>query len=420
MDTKLPDTLAEMGRRARGAGNILAAMDTAEKNRILARAADALLERYEEIQQANTRDMELARERGMSAGMLDRLRVDRGRVLSQAKGLWQLCSLPDPVGEEIESFQRPNGLSIRKVRVPLGVVGIIYESRPNVTTDAFGLCFKAGNAVILRGGADAYQTNLAIETILRDALARHGAPVDAVQLIHDTSRAATGAFMRMNGYLDVLIPRGGSGLIRTVVENATVPVIETGAGNCHIYVDESADVDMAVSIICNAKTQRVGVCNACESLVVHQNVREALLPKLKAALDQRGVEIRADEGIRSVIDGCAPVTQEDYGTEYLDYILSACTVSCVEEAIDHINRYHTGHSDAIITRDEENARRFLAGVDSACVYVNASTRFTDGYEFGFGAEVGISTQKLHARGPMGLRELTSYKYLIRGNGQIRG
>ncbi len=414
------DKLSEMGKRAVMAKYALAALTTGQKDRALRAAAEALNGRADELLAANALDLEAGRAAGMRPAMLDRLALTKERIGAMAEGLCQIADLPDPVGEVMETFTRPNGLEIEKRRVPLGVIGIIYESRPNVTADAFGLCFKTGNAVILKGGSDAIRSNAAIETVLRDALTAEGITPDAIQMIRDTDRTVTERFMRMKAYVDVLIPRGGAGLIRAVVENATVPVIETGTGNCHIFVDESADVDMAVKIILNAKTQRIGVCNACESLVVHEKIRQRLLPALAAALREKHVEIRADERVREVIDGCTPVTEEDYGTEYLDYIISVKTVDSVEEAIAHINRYNTKHSDAILTQNAENAEKFLAGVDAACVYVNASTRFTDGFEFGFGAEIGISTQKLHARGPMGLKELTTYKYAVRGNGQIRG
>lgn len=411
--------LREMGERAAAAKYELGTLTREEKDRALTAAANALVAGAGEILRANVRDLEEGRKCGMHPGMLDRLALDEKRVAAMAEGLLQIAALPDPVGEVLETFKRPNGLIISKRRVPIGVIGIIYESRPNVTADAFGLCFKAGNAVILKGGSDALFSNIAIETVLRSALLSVGINPDAIQLIQDTDRAITNAFMRLNGYVDVLIPRGGAGLIRAVVENSTVPVIETGTGNCHIFVDEDADLTKAVNIIINAKTQRIGVCNACESLVIHDKVREAFLPTLYEALKKHQVEMRADERIRSVIPDCLAATEEDFGTEYLDYILSMKTVDSVAEAIAHINRYNTGHSDAIITENEEHARQFLNGVDSACVYVNASTRFTDGFEFGFGAEIGISTQKLHARGPMGLKELTAYKYTILGNGQVR-
>ena len=339
-----------------------------------------------------------------------------------AEGLMEVVALDDPIGEVISMKKRPNGLEIGKKRVPLGVIGIIYESRPNVTADAFGLCFKTGNVVILRGGKDAIHSNRAIVSCIREALEEQNLPAEAVSLITDTSRETAKELMHMNGYVDVLIPRGGAGLIKTVVETATIPVIETGTGNCHIYVDESADLSMACDIIVNAKTQRIGVCNACESLLLHENVVNRLAPMLAKRLIEKNVEIRADETIREASgasEKVAAATEEDWGTEYLDYKISAKTVASVDEAIAHINRYNTGHSEAIITKDYDNARKFLDEVDAAAVYVNASTRFTDGFEFGFGAEIGISTQKLHARGPMGLEALTSTKYVIYGNGQIR-
>ena len=409
-----------MGEQACAAKYLLASLSESKKNEVLLTAADLLCKRTEEILCANEKDLQKGEENGMHPGLLDRLRLTDARIEAMAEGLRQIADLPDPVGEVLETFERPNGLLIQKKRVPMGVIGIIYESRPNVTADAFGLCFKTGNAVILKGGSDAIHSNTAIEKVLREALEACKVTPDAIQLIKDTDRSVTASFMRLNQYVDVLIPRGGAGLIRSVVQNSTIPVIETGTGNCHIYVDESADVDMAVKVIFNAKTQRIGVCNACESLLVHRKIRERLMPVLKAALDTKQVELRADEGIMEVIDGCVPVCEEDFGTEYLDYILSVKTVDSVEEAIVHVNKYNTGHSDAIITEDAECAAAFLNGVDAACVYWNASTRFTDGFEFGFGAEIGISTQKLHARGPMGLKELTAYKYIVCGNGQVRG
>ncbi len=411
--------LREMGKRAAAAKYQLQGLTTEEKNRALEHAAEALTEHTREILTANARDLDRGRENGMHQGLLDRLKLNQVRIAAMAQGLKQVAALPDPVGECLESFDRPNGLHIEKHRVPLGVIGIIYESRPNVTADAFALCFKAGNAVILKGGSDALASNMAIAHVLQQALTDCGIDRDAVQLITDTNRAVTTAFMRLKEYVDVLIPRGGAGLIRTVVENSTIPVIETGTGNCHIYVDRDADLDMAVPIIVNAKTQRIGVCNACESLVIHEAVREALLPRLQKALEEKQVEIRGDERVRAAISGVVPATEEDYGKEYLDYIISMKTVDSLEEAIDHINRYSTHHSESIITANPKAAEAFLSRVDAACVYVNASTRFTDGFEFGFGAEIGISTQKLHARGPMGLRELTSYKYRVTGSGQVR-
>lgn len=389
-----------------------------EKNQALRAVADKLLKEKGTILSENEKDLEAGRKKGMHPGLLDRLALTEDRIKGMAEGLLQIAELPDPIGELMETFERPNGLHIEKRRVPMGVIGIIYESRPNVTADAFGLCFKSGNAVILKGGSDAICSNKAITQVIRDALEECGIVMEAISLIADTDRQVTLAFMKMKQYVDLLIPRGGAGLIRSVVENSTIPVIETGTGNCHIYVDEDADLEKAVPIIINAKTQRIGVCNACESLVIHEKIREAFLPELKKALDEKKVEIRGDEKTREVID-CTPATEEDFATEYLDYILSVKTVKSVNEAIEHINRYSTRHSEAIITENSEHAGIFLKEVDAACVYVNASTRFTDGFEFGFGAEIGISTQKLHARGPMGLKELTSYKYEITGNGQIR-
>lgn len=411
--------LNEMGNKAQNAKYELQKLTAEQKNAVLKAAALALQSHTSSILEENARDLAAGEANGMSPGMLDRLRLTPERVDAMAEGLLQIAALPDPVGEVLESFDRPNGLHIQKKRVPLGVIGIIYESRPNVTADAFGLCFKTGNAVILKGGSDAIYSNLEITKVLREALEHCGVTVDAVQSISDPDRAVTAAFMKLNQYVDVLIPRGGAGLIRAVVENSTIPVIETGTGNCHIFVDESADLQEALPIIMNAKTQRIGVCNACESLLVHEKIKEEFLPLLAEEMRKKNVEMRGDEQVCASIWDCIPATQEDYGKEYLDYIISIKTVKNVEEAIDHINRYNTKHSEAILTRNEENAEKFLKEVDAACVYVNASTRFTDGFEFGFGAEIGISTQKLHARGPMGLKELTSYKYAIYGSGQIR-
>ena len=412
-------TLNEIGYQAKEVSRVLGTLGSREKNMGLEEAARALLEDEEEILEANREDYEKARSGGMSQGLLDRLQLTPARVQAMADGLLQVAALEDPVGEVLSMKLRPNGLEIGQKRVPLGVIGMIYEARPNVTADAFGLCFKSGNAVILKGGSDALCSNKAIVRCLRKGLLRAGLPEDAVQLVEDTSRETTRELMRLNQYIDVLIPRGGAGLIRTVVENSTVPVIQTGTGNCHIYVDESADLNMALDIIYNAKTQRIGVCNACESLVVHRAVAEQFLPLLKERLSRKQVEIRADEEACAIEPSFIPATEEDWGTEYLDYILSLRLVDSLDEAIRHINRYNTGHSEAIVTSDYFNAQRFLNEVDAAAVYVNASTRFTDGEEFGFGAEIGISTQKLHARGPMGLKELTTTKYIIYGDGQIR-
>lgn len=412
------DTLQELGQRAAAAKYEVQKLSAEKKNRALNAVAKALLSESGELLNANAADLRNGEEKGMNSGLLDRLRLSDARIRDMAEGLIQITELPDPIGEVMETFERPNGLFIEKRRVPLGVIGIIYESRPNVTADAFGLCFKSGNAVILKGGSDAICSNKAITDVIRRALEKEGVAPDAVLLIEDTDREVTREFMRMKQYVDVLIPRGGAGLIHSVVENSTIPVIETGTGNCHIFVDESADFAKAVPIILNAKTQRIGVCNACESLVIHEAVRDELLPRLAKALKEKNVEIRGDEKVRQIIE-CVPATEADFGTEYLDYIISIKTVASVEEAIAHINRYNTKHSEAILTENMENAEKFLNEVDAACVYVNASTRFTDGSQFGFGAEIGISTQKLHARGPMGLKELTSYKYVVRGNGQIR-
>ena len=411
--------LNEIGRLAKAAQPSLQKADSDAKNQVLHRAAELLVEQSDFLLKENEKDMEAGRQNGMPEGLLDRLLLTEERVKQMAEGLYQLEQLEDPIGEVLSMKKRPNGLLIGQKRVPLGVVGIIYEARPNVTADAFGLCFKTGNAVILKGGKDAIHSNMAIVKVLRLALQEKGFPEAAVTLIKDTSRETTTAFMKLREYVDVLIPRGSAGLIRAVVENSTIPVIETGTGNCHIYVDETADLDMAVDIIFNAKTQRIGVCNACESLVIHEKVLDELMPKLKARLDEKQVEIRGDEKVCASIDGIVPATEADYGTEYLAYILSVKTVSSLDEAIAHINRYNTGHSESIITNDYSHAQRFLDEIDAAAVYVNASTRFTDGFEFGFGAEIGISTQKLHARGPMGLLALTTTKYIIYGNGQIR-
>ena len=355
----------------------------------------------------------------MPEGLIDRLLLTESRIEGMAEGLRQVAALDDPVGEVTGMKKRPNGLLIGQKRVPLGVIGIIYEARPNVTADAFALCFKTGNVVILKGGSDALHSNEAIVNCIRETLNEQGVTEDAIQLISDTSRETAAEFMKMNQYVDVLIPRGGRGLIKAVVEQSTIPVIETGTGNCHIYVDETADLEMAADIIMNAKTQRVGVCNACESVLVHKDVKDALLPVLAKRLQEKHVEIRADEAAYALIPGVVHATEEDWGKEYLDYILSIKIVSSVEEAIAHINKYNTKHSEAIITNNYEHAQKFLDEVDAAAVYVNASTRFTDGFEFGFGAEIGISTQKLHARGPMGLLALTTTKYIIYGNGQVR-
>lgn len=411
--------LTELGKQAKKAATYLNNLGITAKNEGLRQSADALIEGTEAILAANQKDVARAVMHGMNPALVDRLSLTENRIREMADGLLQVASLEDPVGEVLSMKPRPNGLLIGKKRVPLGVVGMIYEARPNVTADAFGLCFKTGNAVILKGGSDAIDSNKEIVSCLRKGLARAGIPEHVVQLIEDTDRETTRQFMRLNQYVDVLIPRGGAGLIRTVVENSTVPVIETGTGNCHIFVDESADQKMALDIIVNAKTQRIGVCNACESLVVHQAIADEFLPLLKKRLSEKQVEIHADEAACKLVPGMVTATEEDWAAEYLDYIVSLKLVSSLEEAILHINHYNTGHSESIITQNYTNAQRFLDEIDAAAVYVNASTRFTDGNEFGFGAEIGISTQKLHARGPMGLEALTTTKYIIYGNGQIR-
>lgn len=414
-------TLEQIGRQAKQAEAVLRTLGCAEKEKLLLLAAKQLLEDETSIIEANEKDVQAAKEKGMAQGLIDRLLLNHERIEGMAEGLRQVAALEDPVGEITGMKPRPNGLMIGQKRVPLGVIGMIYESRPNVTADAFGLCFKTGNAVILKGGSDALHSNLAIVSSIHSALGEAGLPQDAVLLIEDTSRETAKAFMKLNQYVDVLIPRGGAGLIRAVVENSTIPVIETGTGNCHIYVDEDADLDMAASIVINAKTQRIGVCNACESLVLHHSIEKAFLEKLQEELKtaHQSVELRGDEQACAHLPGMTRATEEDWGREYLDYILSVKTVNGIDEAIEHINRYNTKHSEAIITRNYDHAQKFLNEIDAAAVYVNASTRFTDGFEFGFGAEIGISTQKLHARGPMGLLALTTTKYIIYGNGQIR-
>ncbi|MCM1267604.1 MAG: glutamate-5-semialdehyde dehydrogenase [Bacteroidales bacterium] len=418
-NTDIQAYLEALGDNAAGAKAALQRLGAEGKNRALCAAADALVQETDRLLVANEKDYAIAKENGMAEGLLDRLKLTPPRIEAMAEGLRQIAALPDPIGEILERFDRPNGLHIEKVSVPMGVIGIIYEARPNVTADAFGLCFKAGSAVILKGGKDAFYSNQAITEVIRESLSAQNIAENAIQLIENNDRAVTIAFMKLKSHVDLLIPRGGAGLIRSVVENSTIPVIETGTGNCHIFVDETADFDKAIPIIINAKTQRIGVCNACESLLIHERIAEKFLPLLGKALSDKQVEIRGDETVVETIPGAVPAAEEDYGREYLDLIISAKTVASVEEAVAHINRYNTGHSDAILTEDRANAELFLREVDAACVYVNASTRFTDGFEFGFGAEIGISTQKLHARGPMGLKELTSYKYRITGEGQVR-
>lgn len=407
------------GQLAREAAYKLAQLPAEVKNQILMAMAQALEENENQILQANSIDMEMAREKGMSRALLDRLLLNTARVKDMAGGLRALAGLADPIGEVEAMWKGAQNIEIGRMRVPLGVVGMIYESRPNVTADAAGLCLKTGNAVILRGGSDALNSNKAITAVLARAAQEAGAPEGSIQLIENPDRDVAAQLMKMNEYLDVLIPRGGAGLIQTVVKNATVPVIETGIGNCHIYVDEWADLQMAEDIIINAKCQRPGVCNAAESLLVHKEVAPYFLPKAGLRLQELGVEIRGDEQTGELIPGSKPATEEDYEAEFLDLILSVKVVGSLAEAMDHIRRYGTKHSEAIVTEHYGNARAFLQGIDAAAVYVNASTRFTDGFQFGFGAEIGISTQKLHARGPMGLKELTTIKYIVYGNGQIR-
>ncbi len=408
-----------LGERAKAAKYKMNQLTAQTKNDALNMIADDLINNMSLLLAANQKDLDKGLKEGMHPGLLDRLRLTEERIIGIAKGLKQIINLPDPVGNLLEEHTIENGLTIKKVSVPLGVIGIIYESRPNVTADAFGLCFKAGNAVILKGGSDAIFSNIAITNSIRSSLKKCGIVEDAVQLIEDTDRAVTAKLMQCKEYIDVLIPRGGAGLIKSVVENSLIPVIETGTGNCHIYVDEFADLSKALSIIVNAKTQRIGVCNACESLVVHEECMKHFLPMLEDKLKEKHVEIRGDQNTCNIMKDCISATADDYAKEYLDYIVSIKTVKNIIEAIAHINKFSTGHSEAIITENKENAELFLKEIDSACVYANASTRFTDGFEFGMGAEIGISTQKLHARGPMGLRELTTYKYTIIGDGQIR-
>ena len=411
--------LVEMGKKAKDAAVVLATLPTPVKNKALLASADALMAAKEDILAKNKEDVDAALANGIKGAFIDRLTLTDARVADMADGLRQVAKLDDPVGEVLSMKKLDNGLVVGQKRVPMGVIGIIFEARPNVTADAFGLCLKAGSAVILRGGKEAFKTNHAVVNAIRSALAAEGLPEDCVQMVHDTSRETANEMMRLNGYLDVLIPRGGAGLINSVVQNSTVPVIQTGVGNCHVYVDESADFEKAAKIVINAKTQRPGVCNACESLLVHEKIAEDFLPAVGKALQEKKVEIRGDEATQKLVDGSVAATEEDWGTEYADYILSTRVVKDIDEAIEHIRKYSTGHSEAIVTENYTNAQRFLNEVDAAAVYVNASTRFTAGGQFGFGAEIGISTQKLHARGPMGLKELTTTKYIIYGDGQIR-
>lgn len=411
-------TIHDMGARAKAAARVLANAGSLKETALL-HAAGALWQRRKEILSANALDLAAGREAGMSQALLDRLALTESRVQGMSSAVEQVAKAADPVGKVLSGQTLANGLQLEKVTVPLGVIGIIYEARPNVTSDAAALCLKAGNAVILRGGKEAFRSNQAVTRVLREALEEKGLPGDSVQLVEDTSRRSAQELMALTDYLDVLIPRGGAGLIRSVKENARVPVIETGVGNCHVYVDKDADLDMAADIIYNAKCSRPSVCNAIETILVHRDAAEEALPKIKARLDEKQVELRGCERARAILPGITPAVPEDWETEYLDYILAVKVVDSLEEALEHIARYSTRHSECIVTERYSTAQRFLQEVDAAAVYVNASTRFTDGGEFGLGAEIGISTQKLHARGPMGLEQLVSYKFLIRGSGQIR-
>jgi glutamate-5-semialdehyde dehydrogenase len=417
------ENIAEKVRKqalvAREAARRLRNASTVEKNSALLAMATALEDRCGEILAANQKDVVLARDRGISAALIDRLTLDEKRLFAAAEGLREVAGLPDPVGATVSMGRRPNGLEVGRIRVPLGVIGIIYEARPNVTVDAAGLCLKAGNAVILRGGSEALNSNIAIVTTMSEALKNTALPEKSIQLIESTERASAQALMRQSGLVDVLIPRGGRGLINTVMENATIPIIQTGEGNCHVFVDKSADLAQAISIIINGKCQRPGVCNAVETLLVHREIAETLLPSIAQELKARGVVLKGCSQSQAIVPWFEEATSADWGTEYLDLVLVVKVVGGLEEAMGHIEEYGTGHSEAILTNDYTNARRFLETVDAAAVYVNASTRFTDGQQFGLGAEIGISTQKLHARGPMGLEELTSTKFVIYGNGQIR-
>ena len=410
--------LQKMGAAAKEAAAVLRTAGE-KKRRALLEAAQALRAAAPEILAANAVDLAAARESGMRDAMLDRLTLTEARIEAMAQGVEDVAAQRDPVGRVLSGETRPNGLKIEKVTVPMGVIGIIFEARPNVTSDAAALCLMAGSAVILRGGKEAFHSNMAVTSVLQAALERAGLPRTAVQLVQDTSRESSREMMGLVGYLDLLIPRGGVGLIRAVVENARVPVIETGVGNCHVYVDESADIDMAAEIIFNAKTSRPSVCNAIETILVHEKIAERALPAIAARLREKQVELRGDDRTRAILPEAVPASEADWETEYLDYILAARVVDSLDEAVAHIARYSSGHSECIVTRDLRAAEAFTARVDSAAVYVNASTRFTDGGEMGLGAEIGISTQKLHARGPMGLNEIVSYKYVIRGDGQVR-
>lgn len=412
-------TLETLGAQAKTASRVLMTAPTAAKNNALLKIADALIQNTDSILAENEKDLAAGRANGMADSLLDRLALSAERIAGMAQGVREVADLPDPIGTVQSEITRPNGLTIQRVSVPLGVIAVIFEARPNVTSDAAALCLKAGSACLLRGGKEAIHSNTAIAEVMRNALRETEFPADCIQLVEDTSRESATALMRLSGYVDVLIPRGSARLIRSVVENATVPVIETGAGNCHVYIDRDANTDMAAEIVFNAKTSRVSVCNSAESLVMHADIAAEALPKIAARLSEKDVTLYGDERAKAILPDILPAQESDWGTEYLDYKMSVRVVGSVEEAIDHITRYSTGHSECIVTDNRETAEKFLNEVDSAAVYHNASTRFTDGGEFGFGAEIGISTQKLHARGPLGLPQLTSVKYKILGNGQVR-
>jgi len=412
-------TLETLGAQAKTASRVLMTAPAAAKNNALLKIADALIQNTDSILAENEKDLAAGRANGMEDSLLDRLALSAERIAGMAQGVREVADLPDPIGTVQSEITRPNGLTIQRVSVPLGVIAVIFEARPNVTSDAAALCLKAGSACLLRGGKEAIHSNTAIAEVMRNALRKTEFPADCIQLVEDTSRESATALMRLSGYVDVLIPRGSARLIRSVVENATVPVIETGAGNCHVYIDRDANTDMAAEIVFNAKTSRVSVCNSAESLVVHADIAAKALPKIAARLSEKDVTLYGDERAKAILPDILPAQESDWGTEYLDYKMSVRVVDSVEEAIDHITRYSTGHSECIVTDNRETAEKFLNEVDSAAVYHNASTRFTDGGEFGFGAEIGISTQKLHARGPLGLPQLTSVKYKILGNGQVR-
>lgn len=412
-------TLETLGAQAKTASRVLMTAGTSAKNNALLKIADALVQNTDSILSANEKDLAAGRASGMAESLLDRLALSAERIAGMAQGVREVADLPDPIGTVQSEITRPNGLTIQRVSVPLGVIAVIFEARPNVTSDAAALCLKAGSACLLRGGKEAIHSNTAIAEIMRNALRETEFPADCIQLVEDTSRESATALMRLSDYVDVLIPRGSARLIRSVVENATVPVIETGAGNCHVYIDRDANTDMAAEIVYNAKTSRVSVCNSAESLVVHADIAAKALPKIAACLSEKGVLLYGDERTKAILPDISPASEDDWGREYLDYKMSVRVVDSVEKAIDHITRYSTGHSECIVTDNPKTAEKFLNEVDSAAVYHNASTRFTDGGEFGFGAEIGISTQKLHARGPLGLPQLTSVKYKIFGNGQIR-